>query len=134
MNKQEIIRATLIAIFAFIIFGTVTSIWETPLFIRTIDVTVWDYVIIVPYVILLGIYFAIKVPVCKIKKSKFGLILGFLGFACPTCNGLFILMFGAGPILAYFEPIRFYVGILGVLVMLWAVYNKFSLKRLSEHS
>jgi hypothetical protein len=132
MNKQEIVRAILISTLAFVIFGTVTSMWHNPFFIRKIDVNIFDYFIIIPYVILLGIYFAIKVPVCKIQKSKFGLVLGFIGFSCPTCNALFVVMFGTGPILAYFEPIRFYVGVVGILIMLWAVYNKFKLKRVSN--
>ena len=54
MNKQEIVRAVLISTLAFIIFGTVTSMWHNPFFIRKIDVNIFDYFIIIPYVILLG--------------------------------------------------------------------------------
>ena len=132
MNKQEIVRAVLISILSFLIFGTITSMWHNPFFIRKIEVNILDYIVIIPYVILLGIYFSIKVPACKIQKSKIGSVLGFIGFACPTCNAMFVLMFGTGPILAYFEPIRFYVGVLGILIMLWAVYNKFKLRMISN--
>jgi len=134
LNTKEIIRATLISLVAFAIFGTVTAMWENPIFIRKIEVNVWDYVLIVPYVILLGIYFAIKVPVCKKAKTRFGLVFGFLGFACPTCNALFIMMFGSGPILMYFEPIRFYIGVIGIAIMIWALFTKFALKRAYELS
>jgi hypothetical protein len=66
----------------------------------------------------------VRTPICAAKAAGSGGILGFLGVACPVCNKLLLAIFGSGVLLSYFEPIRLYVGLLGVAALAWAVWRK----------
>ena len=75
--------------------------------------------------LLIGTYMAIKRSKHAGTCSTVGGVLGFLGIACPVCNKLLLLLFGSTLLLTYFEPIRLYVGILGIVLLAVAVYRKF---------
>ena len=128
--RQEAYRMAVILILSLLLLGIVTGLWENPIFTRKIEVTVWDYVIFIPYTILLALYFGMKRQVCKLHKSKVAIVLGFFGFACPTCNAILIMLFGSSALVAYFEPIRPLIGMIGVVIMVYAVYQKYQLKAL----
>ncbi|WP_169710317.1 hypothetical protein [Fangia hongkongensis] len=128
LSKSELIRAAAIFIVIALTLGTVTGLWSNPLFTRKIEVNLWDYLIFIPYALLIGLYFGMKTTSCRLHKNKLGIVLGFLGFACPTCNALLLAVFGSGALISYFEPIRAYIGLAGVIIMAYALWQKYRLR------
>ena len=116
-----------ITVATFLLFDTVTALWSNPFFIRMTEVSDLDYVIISFETILIGLFFGIRAPKCAVKKTGFGGIFGFLGFGCSLCNKLLLLLFGSSFLLTYFEPIRYYVGVTGILIFSFALFQKLSL-------
>ena len=116
-----------ITVATFLLFGTVTALWSNPFFIRMTEVSDLAYVIISFETILIGLFFGIRAPKCAVKKAGFGGIFGFLGFGCSLCNKLLLLLFGSSFLLTYFEPIRYYVGVTGILIFSFALFQKLSL-------
>lgn len=115
----------------FVVLGTLTALWQNPFFIRMTPVGPWDYVILGLEAPLLGLYLGVRVAACGIKRATLGGVLGFLGFGCSICNKLLMLIFGAGFLLTYFEPVRYPIGALGVAVIGFALYKKLSLRAMS---
>ena len=116
-----------ITVATFLLFDTVTALWSNPFFIRMTEVSDLDYVILGFETILIGLFFGIRVPKCAVKKAGFGGIFGFLGFGCSLCNKLLLLLFGSSFLLTYFEPIRYYVGVTGILIFSFALFQNLSL-------
>ena len=116
-----------ITVATFLLFGSVTALWSNPFFIRMTEVSDLDYVILSFETILIGLFFGIRAPKCAVKKAGFGGIFGFLGFGCSLCNKLLLLLFGSSFLLTYFEPIRYYVGVTGILIFSFALFQKLSL-------
>jgi len=121
-----------ITVATFLLFGTVTALWSNPFFIRMTEISDLDYVIISFETILIGLFFGIRAPKCAVKKAGFGGIFGFLGFGCSLCNKLLLLLFGSSFLLTYFEPIRYYVGVTGILIFSFALFQKLSLPALDH--
>jgi hypothetical protein len=124
---REILQSLLIAVGVFILFGTVTALWRNPFFTRMTPVVGYEFVLLALESILMGLYFGVKRSACAVKTSRTGSVLGFLGIACPVCNKILLLLFGAGFLLTYFEPVRLYVGLLGIGLLLFALNKKLSL-------
>ena len=116
-----------ITVATFLLFDTVTALWSNPFFIRMTEVLDLDYVILGFETILIGLFFGIRAQKCAVKKTGFGGIFGFLGFGCSLCNKLLLLLFGSSFLLTYFEPIRYYVGVTGILIFSFALFQKLSL-------
>ena len=116
-----------ITVATFLLFDTVTALWSNPFFIRMTEVSDLDYVILGFETILIGLFFGIRAQKCAVKKTGFGGIFGFLGFGCSLCNKLLLLLFGSSFLLTYFEPIRYYVGVTGILIFSFAIFQKLSL-------
>ena len=124
LSRQDIIRSLLYTFGILLFIGITTSLIPNPIFMRKIDVLPLDYVIFVPYAVLLGFYLGIPTTVCSTKASWFGGLFGFLGFACPTCNAILLMTFGPSVLLTYFEPIRHLVGFIGLAVLAYVLYKK----------
>ena len=59
-----------------------------------------------------------------------GSVFAFLGVACPVCNQILMMIFGAELLLVYFEPVRVYVAALGVVItafFLWQNRSRMTL-------
>lgn len=106
-----------IAMVTFVVLGTVTALWENPLFIRMTPAGGLEIVLLVALSLLLGVYVAIRRPRCSVKSAGAGSVLGFLGVACPVCNKILLFVFGSELLLTYFEPVRLYVAGVGVAIM-----------------
>lgn len=117
-------KALLISITAILVLGTFTALWKNPFFIRMSPITIFDFLILGIESLLLGLYLSLKKKSFAIKSATTGSVLGFLGFACPVCNKILLLLFGSTLLLSYFEPIRYYVGFLGTVVIAFALYKK----------
>ena len=127
INLKEWFISLVIATMVFVMMGTLTALWNNPYFIRMSPVADWDFVILSLESMLIGLFFGIRRPRCATKKAGFGGIFGFLGFGCSLCNKLLLLVFGSGFLLTYFEPIRYYVGAVGILIFTFALYQKITL-------
>lgn len=128
LSAQEVLIAGLLAVAGFAFVGTLTAVWQNPLFGRMTPVAGYEYVLLGGQALLGGLYLAVRTPICAAKAAGSGGVLGFLGIACPVCNKILLAIFGSGVLLSYFEPIRFYVGLLGVAALAWAVWRKLILR------
>ena len=118
----SILKGVLIAVLSFAGFGTVSALWDNPLFIRMTPAGGWEIALLAVLSGLIGIYVAIRSPLCATKSATTGGVLGFLGVACPVCNKILLLIFGGELLMTYYEPVRIYVALLGVLVTAAAVW------------
>ena len=121
-----------VSITFFIVFGVVTAVIPNPFFIRMITTTFLDKIFLVTSSILLGSYFAVSSykkkenKTCNRTTTSAG-VGSFLAFACPVCNKLLVLIFGATILMTYLEPYRPILGIVsnGLLVgaLYWRIKN-----------
>ncbi len=110
----------------FVTLGTVAALWENSFFIRMTPAGNWEIALLAMLSMLSGIYVMIRRPLCSDKTIGVGGVIGFLGIACPVCNKILLLAFGSELLLTYFEPIRLYVALFGVLTITWAVISEWS--------
>ena len=113
----------------FLALGTLTALWANPFFIRMTPIIWIDFAILGVEAALLGLYLGLRAPACGIKGVSIGGLLGFLGFGCSICNKILLLIFGSGLLLAYFEPVRHWVGLAGIAMLLWVLRRKWQLRQ-----
>ena len=77
---------------------------------------------------MVGLFFGIRTPNCATKKAGIGGVLGFFGFSCLVCNKILLLLFGSSFLLSYFEPVRHYVGALGILLFFYAFSQRWLMR------
>ena len=70
---------------------------------------------------LVGVYVAIRRPMCSPRGAGLGSVVWFLGIACPPCNKLLLLVFGADLLLVHFEPFRLRLAVVGAAATAAAV-------------
>ena len=126
LTPKESAKSLLIAGGAFVLIGTVTALWHNPFFTRMTPTSGYELWLLLAESLLLGAYLGTDRTKQTGTCSTIGGVLGFLGIACPVCNKILLLLFGSTLLLSYFEPIRLYVGIVGVLLLAFAVYKKLS--------
>ena len=114
-------RGIAVALGAFIVLGTVTAVWPNPIFARMTPVQGFEPWLLTLQAVLLGAYAAIRRPRCSLRGAGLGGVLGFLGIACPTCNKVLLLIFGADLLLLYYEPYRLHLALVGAAVIAAAV-------------
>ncbi len=129
LNLSRILKGIGVATASFVGLGTVAALWENPLFIRMTPTGDFEIVLLGALSTLLGVYAAIRRPFCSIKAAGAGGVLGFLGVACPICNQILLLLFGAELLLTYYEPARIYLAAAGVLVAALVVAREWTLVR-----
>ena len=136
ISIREKLSSLIIASSAFLLMGTMTALWSNPYFIRMTEENVWDYLILSVEALLIGLFFGIRAPRCATKKAGIGGILGFFCFDCSVCKKFLLLLFSSTFILTYFEPVRHYVDVLGILLFSHALLQKLLLRHavLSEKS
>ncbi|MHB1220367.1 MAG: hypothetical protein ACYC1L_19455 [Alphaproteobacteria bacterium] len=124
IDSHAIVKGLIAALASFLIIGTVTALWPNPIFIRMTSAGGWEISLLAVQSVLLGIYFAVRRPACKVRVAGAGGVLNFLGVACPVCNKVLLLIFGWDALMAYFEPVRLPLAALGVLVTFLAVVGE----------
>lgn len=106
---------------SFVVLGTVAALWPNPLFIRMVPPAGYEVPLLAAQSALLALYVAVRRPACRLRTMGVSSVINFLGVACPICNKILLLTFGATALLTYFEPVRLYVGLAGVGLGLMAV-------------
>lgn len=128
LSASEVAFSFLFTAAGFVAVGTLTALWQNPLFTRMTPTAGYEYALLAAQSLLGGLYFGVRTPACALKAAGSGGVLGFLGVACPVCNKLLLAAFGSGLLLSYFEPVRLYVGLLGTVILFWAVGQKLALR------
>jgi hypothetical protein len=85
---RRALRGLIVAMALFVVLGTVTAVWVNPLFVRMTPVGPWA-----------------------------GGLASFLGIACPTCNKVLMFLFGGPALLGWFDPLRPWLAVAGVVMM-----------------
>lgn len=119
---KSAVKAGLVAIGAFVLLGTVAALWDNPFFTRMTAISGFEIGLLALQSMLLGAYVAIPVRGCAFKTASVGGIANFVGIACPVCNKLLMLVFGADALLTYLEPARIYLAAGGALITGFAVH------------
>jgi hypothetical protein len=114
-------RGAAVALLAFGGLGTVSALWDNPLFMRMTPAGAWEIGLLGALSLLFGVYVAIRRAACADRAAGAGGVLGFLGVACPVCNKILLLLFGGELLLAYFEPVRLHVAAAGTGFLAFAV-------------
>jgi hypothetical protein len=110
-----------VALLAFGGLGTVSALWNNPLFMRMTPAGGWEIGLLGALSMLFGLYVVMRRPACADRTAGVGGVLGFLGIACPVCNKILLLLFGGELLLTYFEPARIYVAAAGTAILAVAV-------------
>lgn len=110
------------ALVSFGAIGTITALWPNPLFARSTPAQGFEVWLLILQSGLIGVYVAVRRPHCSIRNAGVGSALAFLGIACPTCNKLLLLAFGADALIVHFEPTRIYLALAGVVVTAIAIW------------
>ena len=126
VKGKAFITAVAVATGTFLALGTVTALWENPLFIRMVPAGTAEISLLAAQSILLGLYFSIPRGSCATRQAGVGSVLAFLGVACPVCNKILLFAFGSELLLIYFEPVRVYVALAGFLITGLAVWLKWT--------
>ena len=124
ISLNEWLSTLIIATAAFLLLGAMTALWSNPFFMRMTEVSGWDYIILSFESLMIGLFFGIRAPHCATKKAGIGGVLGFVGFGCSICNKILLLLFGSSFLLSYFEPVRHYVGALGILLFFSGLFQR----------
>lgn len=117
---RRLFRGTLAGLAVFAALGTVTAVWINPFFVRMTPVGPWELGATTLTAILAGVIVGLWVPHCRLRTSGAGGVASFLGIACPTCNKVLMLIFGGPALLAWFDPVRPYLAVTGVIIMSFA--------------
>ena len=108
----------------FLLLGTVAALWKNPRFIRMMPPTGFEIVLLLAQSVLVGAYMATPAPACSSRAAGIGNVLSFLGIACPICNKMLVLTLGPALLMQYFEPIRLYVGLIGIGIIAYALWRR----------
>jgi len=128
--KEIIVPGIAWSILLFIIFGIVTVLIPNRYFIRMTSVTALDYAFLLLTSVLTGFYISLHSfqkkhndLACDAAAAG-GWLGGFLGFGCPICNKILVLVLGVAGVLTFIEPYRPLIGLTGVIFMGLALYSK----------
>lgn len=121
ISPRQWAKGGAMALLAFVSLGTVSALWNNPLFTRMTPAGGWEIGLLGALSILFGLYVAIRRLACADRTAGVGGVIGFLGVACPVCNKILLLLFGGELLLTYFEPVRIYVAAAGTAILAVAV-------------
>lgn len=117
---------------SFTLLGGVTALLKNPYFTRMTLVGVFDYAILVLTSLLFGAYVGLRRHHQNVASSATcsyaaggGVMGGVLSFGCALCNKLFLLLLGVSGVTAFIMPLQPYLGILGMLLLGFAVFKEF---------
>jgi hypothetical protein len=128
--KQKMIALS-IGISASILFmvftGITTVIIPNSRYIRMTPIALWDYIVYALTGILLGIfvgvyYYKRRTSINCANSATIGTVFGLFTYGCSLCNALLMSVIGATGIITYFEPVRPWLGLVGILLLFSAIF------------
>jgi hypothetical protein len=128
VTLREWVRVIVLTAAIFGVVGTITALWPNPIFVRMTPSAGYEIGLLGIEALLMGFYFGLDAPACRVGLAGGGGVLGFLGVACPVCNKVLVLIFGSSVLLTYFEPIRPLVGAVGIALMMVALLFRLRLR------
>lgn len=128
VTLREWVRIIVLTTVIFCVIGTITALWPNPIFVRMTPSAGYEVGLLGIEALLMGLYFGLDAPACRVSLVGGGGALGFLGVACPVCNKVLVLLFGNSVLLTYFEPIRPLVGAVGIALMIVALLFRLRLR------
>ena len=118
------------ALLFYLLFGIVSAIIPNTFFTRMTPIGWLEHVSLLTTSGLLGTYFALSYY-AKTKENKIcartataGGIFGFLTFGCSVCNKILVFFLGVTGVLAFFDPIRPFLGFLSIVFLGIAIFYK----------
>lgn len=105
--------------------GVLTVLVPNALFIRMTPIVWVDYILWPLSAILIGGFMTLRHAMrqcgaaCTTTAGAGGLA-AFLGFSCPVCNKVLLLLLGTGGVLTFIEPYRTWIGLGGVALLMTA--------------
>ena len=127
VSRNRIFAGLGVTVIMFAVLGTVSAVWANQFFVRMTPVQGFEIPMLALLAALSGAFVALRRPACAAKRATGAGILGFLGIACPVCNKILLLIFGAEILMAYFEPVRIYVTLISIAFMAWLVWREIRL-------
>ncbi|CAI2932840.1 hypothetical protein [Aminobacter niigataensis] len=124
-----VLKGVAVTILSFAALGTVSALWDNPLFVRMTPVAGWELPALVVLSALSGLYVAVRRPVCSVRRAGIGGVAGFIGIACPTCNKILMLLFGGEFLMMWFDPIRPLISALGIAFLTAASWREIRARR-----
>ena len=124
LGLRRIASGVAVAVGTFGVLGTVSALWQNPIFIRMTPTGGFEITFLALLSILSGAYVVVRRPLCSNNRAGAGGLFGFLGIACPICNKILVMAFGSQVLLTYYEPVRIYVAAFGVVITGWAVVHE----------
>jgi hypothetical protein len=129
LKNKSLVIAGLTSVLLMFFFGIPTALLPSGLFIRMVPATALDYFFLAGTSVLLGGYFGLQFY----KKSGGakedlaalgGGLAGLFAFGCPICNALLASLMGTSALLTYYDPLRPFLGLLGIGLLGGAIYLK----------
>jgi len=126
LPSRRYLKATLVGVGAFVVFGIVTGLIPNPLYIRQVPRTPLDYLFLTATGAFLGAYSLQRTNDGRNdeKAATAGTVLGFLAFGCPICNAFLLALFSSSALMTYFDPLRPLVGVVSVAFFAGLLYSR----------
>lgn len=116
---------------ALVVIGVPSDLIDTPIFGRPVATRPIDYVIWGITSVLIGLVFAIRLPVTHKEQQEqndvrtvWGGFVSFLAVGCPVCNQIVVALVGAGGALSWWAPVQPVIGAVAILLVLWALRTR----------
>ncbi|MFC4360495.1 hypothetical protein ACFO0N_21320 [Halobium salinum] len=125
-KSRRYLKAVVISIGAFVLFGIVTGLIPNPLYIRQVPRTPLDYLFLITTAAFLGIYTLQRTnnEHNDEKTATAGTVVGFLAFGCPICNAFLLALFSSSALMTYLDPLRPLLGIVSVVFFAGLLYSR----------
>lgn len=129
--RKKWLFAIVAGLITYVVIAIPTAIIPNPIFGREIGVTSWSVPVLIITSILSGLLFATYIKTDNylaeeksVKIGSLGGLFSFLAVGCPVCNKIALLALGTTGAINYFAPIQPYLGLLGILLLLYAVQKR----------
>ena len=124
--RKRLAKSVTAAVGSFVLFGVVTDLIPTPLYIRQVPRTELDYLFLVLTAAFLGLYVFQRTPDRRSDDgtATTGAVVGFLAFGCPICNAFLLALFSSSALMTYLDPLRPVLGVLSVALFGGLLYSR----------
>lgn len=122
----SIMKGVAAGFFFLFVTAFVTGLIPNPVYVRMVSVTPIDYFFLLSTSLLAGLYFGKEN--CSVTGERLAGLSGFMGFfafSCPICNMFLLAFFSSSALMAYFDPLRPYLGLISTLLLGYFFFRDF---------